>query len=67
MMVKLGQRPFIVHHAQFFDQSVMKQAYEKEERKYLENVRRVQHKSAPRDANIISSQTVYKIKVEDNG
>lgn len=66
MMEQLGQRPFLLHHAQGFEQSVLHNAYEREEQKYIATVKRVQRRQVPRDANIVSSHVVYKIKVEDD-
>lgn len=40
--------------------------YEGEEHKYIVTVKRVQRRQLPRDANIVSSHVVYKIKVEDD-
>ena len=66
MMDKLGQRPFMYHHAQGFDQSAMIKSYDAEEEKYISTVKRVPRRKVPRDANIVSSHVVYRIKVEDD-
>lgn len=42
MTKTLGQRSFLWHHAQGFEQKATIRAYEAEERKYLKTVDRVQ-------------------------
>ena len=66
MMDVLGQKPFLFHHAQGFDQSVMLKAYQLEQEKYFKHVKPVPRKKALPNANRISSHVVYRIKVEDD-
>lgn len=66
MMKVLGQRPFLLHHAQGFDQSAMVKAYRLEEEQYLRTVKVIPRPQVPADANIIGSHTVYKIKTKDD-
>lgn len=62
----LGNRSFLRHHAQGFDQAPMVNAYREEEKKFLLNVRQVPRDAVPKTANIIGSYTVYKLKVNDD-
>lgn len=65
-MEKLGNRPFMLHHAQVFDQFAVVNAYVTEEAKFLQNVKRIPRSSLPKNANVVSSHTVYRIKMEDD-
>lgn len=65
MLEVLGQRPFLYHHAQSFEQAVMVKAYQREESQYLKHVNIVSRFSVPKDANIISSHVVYRLKLTD--
>lgn len=63
----LGNKSFIKHHEQAFDQHPIISSYKEEESAFLKTVKRVHRLSIFRDANIVSSQVFYKIKVlEDN-
>lgn len=66
MMEMLGQRPFMNHRAQGFEQSAMIKAYENEEAKHIKTVQRIPRWKISRDANVVSSHVVYRIKVEDD-
>lgn len=66
MMEQLGQKPFLWHHSQGFDQSAIVSAYDAEERDYTKNMKRVSRHEVPRDVNIVSSHVMYTIKVEDD-
>lgn len=62
----LGNKPLLLNHGQSFPQYVMYSAYETEEAEFKKHVRCVPIASIPDDTNIISSHTVYKIKIEDD-
>lgn len=66
IMETLGQKPFMLHHAQGFPQYVITNAYEAEELVFKKFVKCVPKSDVPTDANIISSHTVYKLKVQDD-
>lgn len=57
---------FLLYDSQRFEQSVFHNKYEREKQKCIATVERVQRSQVPRDANIMSSHVVCKIKVEDH-
>lgn len=61
-----GHRPFLRHHTQAFHQAPIINAYEIEERNFLMNIKTVPRSSVPKNANIIGSHTIYKLKVNDD-
>ena len=66
MLSALGNRSFLRHQAQAFDQSVIVNAYNKEEENFVANVKIVPRSSVPKSANIIGSHTIYKLKQNDD-
>ena len=54
------------HHAQGFPQYAIMNSYEAEELEFKKHVKPVLISDIPPDANVISSHTVYKIKMEEN-
>lgn len=64
MIEQLGQRPFLRHLGQGFEQSAMVRAYGKEEGEYVKILKSVLRKTVPHDANIVSLHMVYKNKKE---
>lgn len=61
-----GNRPFMLHHAQGFEQFPLVKTYRREEKSFTKTVKRIPRHSAPRNANIIWSHTIYRIKAEDD-
>lgn len=66
MFKYFGNKPFMRHEAQGFSQAAIMSAYQREEDVFLENVKIVRRTTIPTDANIISSHTLYKLKVNDD-
>ena len=67
MVEKFGNKPFLKHHAQDFDQYPLINACKEEEGTFLKTVRPVPHNKIPPGSNIISSHTLYKLKQNDDG
>lgn len=65
MVEKLGNRPFMLPNAQGFGQSAVVTAYETEKAKFLQNFKRFPRSSLPKNANVVSSHTAYRIVLED--
>lgn len=65
MLETIGQKPIMLHHAQGFPQYVVLNAFQAEEKEFKKYVKCIPVSDVPPDANIISSYTVYKIKVEN--
>ena len=62
-----GNKPFLRHQAQGFDQYPLLNAYKAEEETFLKTVRPVTHDKVPKGSNVISSHTLYKVKQNDDG
>lgn len=54
------------HHAEGYQQPVLFKAYQEEELEFLKTVSVIPRSSLPRNANVISSHTIYKIKITDD-
>ena len=67
MRDQFGNKPFLRHQAQGFDQYSLVNAYKAEEETFLKTVRSVTHDKVPKGSNIISSHTLYKVKQNDDG
>lgn len=65
MLNVIGYKPFLLHHAQVFPQQFIYNAFEGEQQKFMKHVKRVPIGEMPDKANIISSHTIYKIKVDE--
>lgn len=65
-MNMFGNKSFLRHQAQAFGQFPFVNAYQAEENEFLKNVQIINRQDVPRDANIISSHTIYKIKLNDD-
>lgn len=65
MYIALGNRPFLQHQAQAFEQSPLVIAYRREEEKYLMNAKTVPRSGEPKLASIIGSHTTSKLKLKD--
>ncbi len=66
IMRDLGNRSFLLHHASGYDQFPLVKAYKEEEEEFLKTVKRIPRKKVPRNANIIGSHTIYKLKRNDD-
>ena len=67
MVDYFGNKPFLKHHAQGFDQYPLANAYKLEEESFLKTVRPVPHDKIPAGSNIIRSHTLYKVKQNEDG
>lgn len=67
MVDYFGNKPFFRHQVQGFDQYVLFNSYQTEEETFLNTVRPFPHNKVLSDANIISSHTLYKVKMNDDG
>lgn len=67
MLEYFGNKPFLRHHAQGFDQFPLVNAYKAEEETFLKTARPVPKDKIPPSSNIISSHTLYKVKMNDDG
>lgn len=61
-----GNKTFLRHDAQGFDQFPLVTAFKTEEETFLRTVKQVAKKDVPAGANIISSHTIYKVKQYDD-
>lgn len=61
-----GNKPFLRFQCQGFEQFPLINAYRKEEVQFLNIVKPVLIESVPRNANIIDSHTLYKVKHNDD-
>lgn len=66
MMGVFGNRPFMLHHSQALDQYPPVNVYKHKLDVFIKQVREVLRSSVLRDANNISSHTLYKVKTNDN-
>lgn len=66
LLETFGNKPFMLHHAQGFCQAPLIDAYKLEEDSFKQTVREVHRDNIPQHANIISSHTIYKIKINDD-
>lgn len=60
-----GNRSFMRHHAQAFDQFVIANAYAAEEAEFKKTVEVVNRSSVPKGSNVISSHVIYNVKIQD--
>lgn len=66
IMDVFGNKPFMGHQAQGFEQFPIVNAYRKEEDEFTKNVEVVKRSSVPPGSNIISSHVIYKVKMNDD-
>ena len=67
MLEHFGNKPFMRHQAQGFEQFALVNAYKAEEETFLKTVRPVTHDKIPAGSNVISSHVLYKVKQNDEG
>ena len=67
MLQNFGNKPFLKHEAQGFDQFPLFNSYRTEEESFMKTVRPVPIQDVPQYGNIISSHTLYKVKRSDDG
>ena len=66
-MRRFGSKEFLLHQAEGLSSWVTQNAYDAEQSKFLQSVRRVHISHVPRNANIIRSHVLYKVKsLDDN-
>lgn len=66
MLNAFGNKTFMRHHAQGFEQAELVRAYETQETNFTRRMRKVTMDEPPQGANIKRSYTRYKIKHDDN-
>ena len=66
IMDTLGNKAFMRHHAEGYQQPVLIKAYNEEESEFLKTVSVIPRSALPPNSNVISSHTIYKIKVNDD-
>lgn len=67
-MIKVfGNKSFLKHQAQGFEQYVLEKAYKAEEVVFLNTVKVIPHQDLPKEANEIRSHRLYKIETNDDG
>jgi len=62
-----GYKTFLLHETQGLPGYVIDNAYSKQEESFMEQVRSVPIGKVPRNANVISSHVIYKVKLNDDG
>lgn len=62
-----GNKSFMKHQAQGFEQYTLNKSYDAEETSFLNTVKIVPHSDVPSDANIVNSHVLYKVKNNDDG
>ena len=67
MVEHFGNKSFLKHKAQGFDQFSLVNSYKAEEENFLKTFKIVSNREIPDGANIISSYTLYKVKHNDDG
>lgn len=67
MSTHFGNKSFLKHQAQGFEQSPLLNAYRKEKETFSKTVRLIPKFIVPAGANIVSSRTLYKVKQNDDG
>lgn len=58
---------FLLNHAEGLPEFVTQNAYAKEESSFLANAEKVHVSNVPKDANVITSHVLYKVKQVDDG
>ena len=66
MFARIGNKSFMLHHAQGFEQFPLTRAYSAEEDSFIKTVQRVARTSFPANSNVLSSHVVYKLKFLDD-
>ena len=67
MMSYFGNKSFLKHHAQGFEQYPLFNSYKQEEDSFLKTVKIIPSSQLPSGANIINSHTICKVKQNDDG
>ena len=67
MLQNFGNKPFLKHEAQGFDQLLLSNSYKTEEESFMKTFRHVPIQYVPQYGNIISSHTLYKVKRNEDG
>lgn len=66
MIETFGNKLFLRHHAQGFEQPAFVKAYKDQEEEFCKHVLRIPVADIPADANVIRSHVIYKVKRNDN-
>lgn len=67
IMDSFGNKPFVRHQAQGFEQFPILNAYRVEEEDFKKNVESVKRSCVPPGSNVISSHVIYKVKMNEDG
>ncbi len=67
MLSHFGNKSFLKHQAQGFEQFPLINSYKHEEENFLKTVQLVPITQIPSHANVINSHTLYKLKQDDDG
>lgn len=62
-----GNKSFMRHEAQGFEQCVLDKSFSDEEETFLKNVKVIFRADLPSDANVVNSHVLYKVKHNDDG
>lgn len=66
LLDQFGKKSFLKHQAQGFPQFTLSNAYDLEESSFRKTVKAVTRSKVPHTANVISSNVIYKIKINDD-
>lgn len=66
LMAAFGNKPFLLHHAQGFEQFVLVNAYRRKEEQFFKTAKRVPRHLVPNGSNVISSHVLYRVKINDD-
>lgn len=66
MLDHFGNKPFLRYRAQGFPSFPLLNAYKAEEDEFKKTVKKVPIEDVPKNANVISSHVIYKVKVKDD-
>ena len=67
LLEHFGNKSFLKHQAQGFEQYVIVNAYNAEEENFIKTVKVVSKSDVPEGANVASSHVLYKVKHKDDG
>ena len=67
MMNHFGNKAFLLHQAQGFEQFPLVTSYNREEESFVKTVKIVSRDEVPPQANVIGSHVLYKLKLNDDG
>lgn len=66
MVEGLGKKPVLLHHAQGLPKYILFNSCQAEEDEFEMHVKAIPTSEGPKDTNVISSHTVYKLKMLDD-